>query len=331
MQSAQVKSQYAYARFKDYGLTNELYAADPINGGGDYLETGTPGVPYTYVGQTISGKLVPYNWGHYLPMNPTFAGTFGTNPNVWNGTTDGSGNTVGGGRLSEFCLHTNHPDIQSLGLSYNIAAGNNLEDLFRPKFAETVSPPLVDAGANQSYLPFAHALHFEASENELTNIFGVDFYKQSNRKTPVTIADNDDRLDENYPIKLGFTPSDEQLIGKYTCGAYLYPFPLNYQTISVEGNHPLLSFKPVDFGSTNAINIPILFQFRCSDVLGNVGGFRTDATLKNIKYTKKIGIDIYVKDDVPFSFDLQVNCRYRKQTSLDAPIVPARGLTSVTF
>lgn len=326
-QSGQVKSQYTYARYKDYGLTEELYASNPTTG--DYTEVGVPGNPYDYNGQIVDGDLVSYNWGHYLPFDPSFASTFSQNVNVWNGVVAAS--VPGGdGYLSEFCIHVNHPELKTLGVAFS-GVPVAIENFFRPRFNETVSPPLVDAGARQKYLPFAHALHFEASENELTNKFGVSYFKQANRKTPVTIADNDDRLDENYPIKLGFTPNDEYLIGKYTCGSYLYPFPLNYQTISVEGNHPLLSFQAVEVGSKNAINVPILFQFRCSDILGNIGGFRTDGTLRNIKYTKKIGIDIYVKDDVPFSFDLQVNCRYRKETSLDAPIIPARGLGSVTF
>ena len=111
----------------------------------------------------------------------------------------------------------------------------------------------------------------------------------------------------------------------------MYPFPLNYDAISVSGNNPQSSSKVVEYGSENAINIPILFQFRASDKLGLVGGFRTNETLTNIKYTKKIGIDLYPYKDVPFSFDLQVSCRYKKVTSLDAPIIPTGNLTSATF
>ena len=94
---------------------------------------------------------------------------------------------------------------------------------------------------------------------------------------------------------------------------------------------PSLSYKEIITGSENSLNIPILFQFRCSDKLGNVGGYRTNGALTNIKYSKKLGIDIYIKDDVPFSFDLKVNCQYKKVTSLDAPIIPASGLSSASF
>jgi hypothetical protein len=102
-------------------------------------------------------------------------------------------------------------------------------------------------------------------------------------------------------------------------------FPLNYDAISVQGNIPSRAAKGVKLGSENALNIPILFQFRCSDKLGYIGGFRTSGTLNNIKYQKKIGLDIIVKNDVPFSFDLEVSAQYLKETSLDAPLVQGKG------
>ena len=311
-QSAQVKSQYVYSRYKDYGLTNPLYDADPINGsnGYDFVLT------YVFDGRSVGTETVPYNGGNYLPYDPTI-NTYpngGSNADVWDGTVV-AGTPGTGGTLSEFCIHTDHPILPSLN--------NTLTESFRPLF---------DLSNNlQAYYHFAHGLHFETSETEQTNVFGVGFRKQAQRRVPDAPPNNPGRTDEDYPIKLGFTPDDEFLIGKYTCGAYLYPFPLNYQTISVDGNHPSLSYKEVEVGSENSINIPILFQFRCSDKLANVGGYRTSGALTNIKYSKKIGIDIYIKDNVPFSFDLQVGCQYKKVTSLDAPVVPASGLTSVSF
>jgi len=321
-QSAQVKSQFVYSRYKDYGLTNNLYTADTtapsLNGINTYSFSSYP----LFDGRVVGVETVPYNGGNYLPYDPTI-GTTGTNTNVWLGTINGSGIPNGNGNISEFCLHIDHPEVSALSPGYNIAVGNNLEDLFRPIFSFP----------NQAYYKFAQGLHFETSENEQTNVFNVNYLNQAVRLAPTAVPGsiNTARTDQNYPIKLGFIPNDEYLIGKYTCGSYLYPFPLNYQTLSVDGNHPQLSYKEVTVGSENAINIPILFQFRCSDKLGNVGGFRESGALTNIKYTKKVGIDIYVKDNVPFSFDLQVSCRYKKVTSLDSPIIPASGLSSVTF
>lgn len=313
-QSAQVKSQFVYSRYKDYGLTNPLYIADDVNGAGSYSYLN----PYTFNGRAVNADTVPYNGGNYLPYDPNLASIGGSSANVWDGTTVVAGVGIGNGNISEFCLHIDHPEISTLPAGYSWTS-----DFFRPDF---VFP-------DQQYYKFSHGLHFETSENEQTNSFGVNFLNQANRRAPDVVvgSNNANKEDANYPIKLGFIPNDEYLIGKYTCGAYLYPFPLNYQTVSVDGNHPQLSYKEVTVGSENSINIPILFQFRCSDKLGNVGGYRDSGALTNIKYTKKIGIDIYVKDNVPFSFDLQVSCRYKKVTSLDSPIIPASGLSSVTF
>jgi hypothetical protein len=122
---------------------------------------------------------------------------------------------------------------------------------------------------------------------------------------------------------------DEYLIGKYTCGSYLYLYPTTYESVSVEGNFPARSVKSVTFGPENALNIPVLFQFRASDRLGYIGGYRrTGDALTNIKYSKKLGIDIILKDDAPFSFDLQVSAQYAKETTLDAPLVQSKGKVS---
>ena len=314
-QSAQVKSQFVYSRFKDFGLTNPLY-----NEGGPFDNN-----LYLYLGNSVSGQNVPYNGNSYLPYDPTSTiyPNGGSNGSIWIGTTNSSGAADGGGTLSEFCIHSGHPFLETLGNNYDITStATSMNDLFKPEFA----------GTSQSYYPFSHGLHFETSESENSNAFNANYKNQVIRRTPVLPPSVSIlRKDENYPTKLGFTPDDEYLVGKYTCGAYLYPFPLNYSVISVDGNHPRLSYKEVVTGSSNSINVPILFQFRCSDKLGNVGGFRNSGALTNVKYSKKIGIDIYIKDDVPFSFDLQVDCQYKKVTSLDAPVIPASGLSSASF
>lgn len=323
-QSGQVKSQFVYARVRNYGLSEEIYAPQyPTNitlGYGQYYLSS-----YQYTGTTVGTATVPVNWGHYLPYMPVDpSGTIpNANSKVWNGTTDSSSNGVGGGSLTEFCISKDHPSLKTLfGTSF---AWNptTISPKFRPAFATTSSTE------PQKVLPFSHAIHFETSVAEGTNAFGIEYYKQAARITPITptaIAGEE----KNYPIKLGFTPNDEYLIGKYTCGAYLYMFPLNYDAISVQGNIPSRAAKGVKLGSENALNIPILFQFRCSDKLGYIGGFRTSGTLNNIKYQKKIGLDIIVKNDVPFSFDLEVSAQYLKETSLDAPLVQGKG-TIKTF
>lgn len=337
-QSAQVKSQWGYSRYKNFGFNEDLLLFDPVNGNAPPAN-GSYDIPggYTYVGTTVGPHNdVPYTWGHYLPFDPSNSPYGVATANVWDGT-----NTLfvpdGNGPLTEFCIHKDHPALPALGSGFDITVPGALQNTFRPVFADTSLPLTIDDDAPQVILPFAQALHFETSEEQKTNVFGAEYYQQAARVTPNDVGGmlQINREDDAYPIKLGFTSNDEYLIGKYTCGAYLYPFPLNYDALSVSGNNPQSSAKLVEYGSENAVNIPILFQFRCSDKLGNVGGYREPTlsgdALTNIKYTKKIGIDLYVYNDIPFSFDLQVSCRYKKVTSLDAPVIPSGNLTSVTY
>jgi hypothetical protein len=322
-QSGQVKSQFINSRVRDYGLSEEIYSPSVPSTGYTLDATYATGSSTPYRGIVVGSTRVPYNWGHYLPFAPQYnPGGLSTSDKVWNGTTNASSVPGTNGYLSEFCISKDHPEIPTIcGPSYTYSAAN-LISAFRPVFA---SGGAVVSTDSQKYLPFAHALHFETSVTENTNAFGVTHYKQASRITPSALTANSTRTDANYPIKLGFTKNDEYLIGKYTCGAYLYVYPTNYESVSVEGNFPARSTKSVKLGSENALNIPVLFQFRASDRLGYIGGFRTSGTLTNIKYSKKLGIDIILKDDSPFSFDLQVNAQYIKETSLDAPLVQSKG------
>jgi hypothetical protein len=325
-QSGQVKSQFVHSRVREYGLSEEIYS--PSVPATTYASATYYTQAYTYSGRTVgSTSYVPGNWGHYLPFNPStvIPGT-STDSRVWNGTTTAASPTVtanGGGRLTEFCISKDHPELPTLcGPSFLVA---NIAEVFRPDFNSGI--PITSADS-QKYLPFAHALHFETSVSEGTNAYGVSYYKQASRITPLTPTANNTaagKNDTHYPIKLGFTKNDEYLIGKYTCGAYLYMYPTTYESASVEGNFPARSTKTVKFGSENALNIPVLFQFRASDKLGYIGGYRTSGTLTNIKYSKKLGIDIILKDDAPFSFDLNVSAQYIKETTLDAPLVQSKG------
>lgn len=325
-QSGQVKSQFVYTRVRNYGLSEELYAPRyPMDVATGYFQRYNANYNYHVTPALAPVANVPVNWGHYLPFDPqTTILSSSSNSKVWNGTSDSSGNAQGGGQLTEFCISKDHPTVATLGVNFNSTyLLSNIESVFRPVFTTPLST------APQTTLPFAHAIHFETSVAEGTNQFGVAYYKQAARVTPYAPAAVAGE-EANYPIKLGFKPNDEYLIGKYTCGAYLYMFPLNYDAVSVQGNIPARAAKGVKLGSENALNIPILFQFRCSDKLGFIGGFRTSGTLNNIKYQKKIGLDIIVKNDVPFSFDLEVSAQYIKETSLDAPLVQGKG-TIKTF
>lgn len=323
-QSAQVKSQYINSRYLNYGLSNNLYDFYPLGSPSGYSAAIPNQNIAAYDGQTISGKIVPLNGNSYVPFRPGAAFGGIINSDIWAGTFSGPGSPNGNGYLNEFCIHKDHPDIIGLSASLDLASNPiDRQSVFGP-YDDTVGTP-------QDYLPFAHAVFMETSANEITGVLGNNYNVQASRQTANIAASTAVSTNNDFPIKLGFAPNDEYLIGKYTCGSYLYMFPNTYQDISVEGNHPSLSSRKIEFGSDNAINIPILFQYRCSDKLSFIGGYRTSSTLKNIKYSKKIGIDINIKDENMFSFDIEVSTQYKKETTLDSPIVPSRGSVPVTF
>jgi hypothetical protein len=90
-----------------------------------------------------------------------------------------------------------------------------------------------------------------------------------------------------------------------------------------------MSIKYLGDGDQNAINVPLIFQFRPVDKLGYIGGWRKSGNLSNITYTKKIGIDIQVKSEDIFSFDVQVTGSYQNDT-LVAPNFDS-GVKSLNF
>jgi hypothetical protein len=116
-----------------------------------------------------------------------------------------------------------------------------------------------------------------------------------------------------YADKLGFSANDEYLIGKFSCGSYLFLSPVDSSFLQVPGRSALSSIL-LENGKVNAINVPLIYQFRAVDKLGYIGGFRKSGDLSNITYTKKIGIDIQIKNEDSFSFDVQVTGSYKNET-----------------
>lgn len=342
-QSSQVKSQFIYLRGKDFALKNLLNDGDNIDKTAG-TSTTNPAVykdnaTYNYQGTVVSGSTapgskIPYISGKYLPFDPSSsgAGFFTTNPNVWSGyipDTSNPGsyiNNTNPGYLSEFCIHKQHPLLPTLAANYN---GSDVRTIMLP----TYSSSEIAAGI-QKTLPFSHAIHFDTSVQDVNDLFGVPYYAQAQYVTPdspnINGASNASLMRENaYPIKLSFEQNDSYLIGRYTCGSYLFLLPSSVTAISVDGNHPTLSKKVVNFGNDNAINIPLVYQYRCSDKLGYIGGYRFSSTLSNVKYSKKIGFDIYINGQTPFSFDVQVSSQYTQDTVTSSPIVPNLGKVAI--
>lgn len=281
-QSAQVKSLWLYGRERSVGLEDDLYDLTVPTATNDTVSQGV----VAYVPSTN-----PVNGCYLFPTNPNLAGG---NPDIWLGT---SGPGIGGGTLSEFCIHKDHPDITA---PYAL-----VPDMFEPP---------VNGDLTFNYPKFMHSDFFwkdatiADGKKQLRHII-------PNLSIPPTPLATDAT---HYPAKLGFAGNDEYLVGKYTCGAYLYLAPLDYSSIAVDGSTELAK-RLLEFGEKKAVNIPLVFQFRASDKLGNVGGYRNTGNISNITYIKKIGIDIQARKESLFSFDIEVSCKY-EQDSLTRPI-----------
>jgi hypothetical protein len=105
--------------------------------------------------------------------------------------------------------------------------------------------------------------------------------------------------------KLLFHQNDKYLVGSKTTGAYLALNAINENALHVQSN-AIDSYKAVN--ANDALLIPILFQYRMTDALGNINGIANN-TDTNLTMTKTVGIDILLNGQV-YSFDLEVTAKY---------------------
>jgi hypothetical protein len=306
--SSSAFSQFIYPRYRNVGFNQVLYN----NNGTDLSQSFTNiySNSYAYNGVSSAQQInfgvagrYPQNGGIFTPYDPTryadyLTVTGGTAAAVWSGTFSGTtgGTPNGSGYLSEFCIHTSHPYLVSIGSSYSFT---NYADLVKPFNSSGVT-----------YAPFRHTQTFWG-DTSLPLYWVQQAYRGVTQAFPTgATADRNDRM---YPDKLGFSSNDEYLIGKFSCGAYLYLGPVTLSAVQVPGTTSM-SVRYLGDGDTNAINVPLIFQFRAVDKLGYIGGWRKAGNLSNITYTKKVGIDIQVKNEDIFSFDVQVTGSYQNDT-----------------
>lgn len=138
-------------------------------------------------------------------------------------------------------------------------------------------------------------------------------------------------FDGNRTIKASFGSDDQFTLGKASVGSYLFVAVNDENQLVVEGDDAL-SLKVIEFGPNNAIQVPLVFQFRMTDYggvgdtgIGFIGGDRTGAT-KDLTYAKRMGFDIVNADNERFSFDIEVFAKYRSN-KLNLEKVPKRDVS----
>jgi len=132
--------------------------------------------------------------------------------------------------------------------------------------------------------------------------------------------------------KSSFEGFDQYTLGKQSCGSYLFVSTDSHQNIQVDGDS-IQSEKVVGFGQQNAINIPLVFQYRMTDYfgvisgtgIGNIAGDQ-NGSIVNLTYAKRIGIDIYPNNSDVVQFDIEISAKYRSDR-LSIDVFPAATVT----
>lgn len=223
----------------------------------------------------------------------------GTQPFIWNGSQTIIA-PVGGGGYTDFCVHVDHPLLQ---LSSDLM--QNWIKYYSTGAERTLPKQTYDA--QKAYYPPFMMDAFATDANSLKQMIYREYESVSTGATA-----------SNFPNKIGFEDNDKYLIGKNTCGLFL----------SLASSSDLfLNEKFVNQGKKikkgERYLIPILASSRLTDYygagsagIGNIGG---EIGKTNVSYTKKIGIDILVKEsklELPklLSFDFQYTMQYEKSS-----------------
>lgn len=344
-QSQQLLSQFIFSRYTDIGLSSKAVL---------YKDA------YNATGTVLSRTDNNYNPA-YRSLFPTTPAT-GTDEFVWSGGyDDGSNNPIGNGKLSAFCIHTDHPALRD-GLKKTFAQLQNPDITLNGYIEDPIYGYIPTTNSNEANSEFKMSkfaglslggkylgssststvsaneakvqLNYRNNWNELgsnnwATLLGGDVNTRS-YPFKITSTEYDSMLDTGYilPDKFGYNDRDKYLIGKYTCGAYLYVAPSTIDQLLVNGTDAK-GVKIINKGENTGIEIPIVFQFRMTDYFGSgnqnigiVGGYDPDASRQvlstaktiNLSYTKRIGLDIYIKNETTFSFDIEVSAKYRRES-----------------
>lgn len=185
---------------------------------------------------------------------------------------------------SKDVVHLNGNSIEVIKL----AANASLEDYVT---VSTSHPAYVEYTKNN------------ANTQNLLNEF--ERIKQYNQTYKADVVQN--VYDPNRAVE--YIADDKYLVGKNSVGARLFTQPNQMSSIQVNGIDTSSAVQ-IHSGDSNAIIVPLVFQYRMTDAVGHVDGSTTTTTNSNFQYTKSIGIDLLVKGET-FRFDVEVSAKFR--------------------
>jgi hypothetical protein len=301
-QSEQVKSQFVNSRYLAVDGKDVLYS--PIDSSGLSIDS----LFYLGSGVSFSDFLDQKEWTGSIPSSFSSAQIGSSSDFIWKGGTSTdkiSYTQINSNDYSNgLFVHINHPEIKS----WIDESENN------PTIVNTITVPKYVRNSILSNIPKPN----------------IGYNYQTAVCKEGGIGSN-----SNIYAKIGFSENDKYLIGPRSVGAYLFLNPNSHKNIIVDGSESI-SVKNISLGNSNAISIPVTFQYRMTDYfgsgdsgLGNVGGIPSAGPNTNIEYTKTIGLDIYSNplDKERFSFDIEITARYYSK-SLISKDIPSRTFES---
>lgn len=335
-QSTQNKNQFIYARFKDVSSEEVFY---------NYIN---PDNDFTFNLDTCENFYTRNNLANSLNV-----GDF-----IWGGGFNSDGTPT---KASEYAsgdqsieVHITHPFVASY-TAYRAAYINLTNDTVTLPDSISGSIDCTDGvgGNGTARVLFRHskfiplvsdaikgkqqAIYLNENYNLLETLAStspITFSTGQSLEASPSLSLINTSVNYSRNVKTSFDSFDQFLLGKNSCGSYLFISPDEHTTIQVNGDS-VQSNKIIQFGNTNSINIPITFQYRMTDYfgvgsgslggIGNVGGDITAATT-NLTYAKKIGFDIWTNSDNVFQFDIEFFAKY-KSDNLNIDVFPAATVT----
>jgi hypothetical protein len=158
-----------------------------------------------------------------------------------------------------------------------------------------------------------HPLYNPSLLNSVSDPMTLEF-NRLRAYTPVLKAptvQNEVDINTLYAV-CGFDDNDFYSVGKTTCGAFLYPVLQNIGKLVVSGN---TTTSVLVVPANSELLIPVVYEYRMTDRLGNINGEFGYDTTQSLEYGKKIGIDLLVDNDL-FRFDLKVYSRLKSKVNV---------------
>lgn len=152
--------------------------------------------------------------------------------------------------------------------------------------------------------------------NQANDIAGLiaEFDRVTNYTRNLKIHTYQDAYDFEK-LNLGYKENDIYLVGKNSCGAWLYPIIQNPEIITVVGNS---TTSTLIIDKESEILIPFIYEYRMMDRLGYVDGNKDLTTNDELIYNKKIGVDMLINNEI-FKFDINVTSKLKpKITPLES-------------